>query len=379
MINSLLDTDWYKLLMGQVVFNQFPKAQVEYTLLQRTPRDFPEHFATLLQGQINQLSKVELTNEEHDWLSQHKCFQQHFLEWFRGYRFNPNEIKITQTGTKLSITIKAHWYRAIYWEVPLMAMVSELFFQNATPVFEKRLETKTNNLVANNIKWADFGTRRRFSFAVQDAIVKYMASSPGFLGTSNPLLAKKYNVSPVGTMAHEGFMAMQALTGFANSNQAWMDAWIKEYDFDTVLPDTLSTKAFLKTFTPYYAKLFTMFRQDSGDPIQVANLCIDYWKNLGIDPKTRTIIFSDGLNDEKAVEIASTLSDKINCLFGIGTFLTNDVGAWALNIVIKLTKANFGKGWRGTVKLSDNPNKRTGHPSDIERALMEIQDERKNF
>lgn len=375
-IKSFLDTDWYKITMGQVVFRQFPDAAAHYTLSLRDHRDFPPNFQDELQKEINGLASLSLTDDEASFLASSGLVKKNYLEWLRGYRFDPSEVKVGSSGAPLTVDVEGPWYRTIYWEVPLMAIISELFFRMSETkpddAWRNRLKAKTDNLVANKVEWADFGTRRRFSFETQNEVVAHMAKRPGFGGTSNPHLAMAHGVSPIGTMAHEGPMAMQAAVGFASADSAWLDAWVREYQgqLDVALTDTLTTKGFLRGFTLPYAKLFRTLRQDSGDPVAVGESYLKHLEEIGVGDAS--IVFSDGLNDERAVEIAAAFKGRAKVRFGIGTFLTNDVGAWPINMVIKLTSANFGKGWRRTVKLSDKEGKRLGLPADITRALYEL-------
>jgi nicotinate phosphoribosyltransferase len=384
MIRSILDTDWYKLTIGQVVFNQFIGVRAHYKFFNRNNTPFPVGFQSLLQDEVEKLSDLKMTDQEYAWLSQYKYFKPSYLEWLKEYSFNPSEVKINQEdGGNLSIDINGPWYRTIFWEVPLMATISELYFQNKTPDRDwiKRLINKSEAMSKAGCKWADFGTRRRFSFNVQDTVVRTCAGRiSGFLGTSNPHLAMSYGCQPIGTTAHEGPMSMQVLYGLKQSNVAWMDAWIKEYrgKLGIALCDTLTTDVFLRDFDSYYARVFDGVRQDSGDPLAFAEKIIRHYAKLNIDPKSKRIVFSDNLNAEKAIKIQETYGNDIQISFGIGTNLSNDVGVKPLNMVIKLVGVGgdqFTDEWPSgnCIKLSDEKGKYTGSNEDILLAKRELQ------
>lgn len=372
MIISLLDTDFYKILMGQVVFNQFPNVRAHYRFFNRNNAPFASGFKKELEHTLEQLSAVKLSETEYKWLCNFKYLKPHFLEWFRNYSFCPGEVNIRQYDEQLFIDIAGPWYKTIYWEVPLMAIISELYFKGATPdrEWEGKLADKAKLLSSAGVRWADFGTRRRFSRKVQDKVVATASEYKGFLGTSNVRLAMTYNCRPIGTTAHEGPMAMQVLSGLRNANVAWMDAWIKEYrgELGIALPDTLTTDVFLKDFDGYYARVFDGVRQDSGDPFEFGEKMLKHYRGLKIDPRSKRIIFSDNLNAEKAIKLNEAFSDFIQPAFGIGTNLTNDVGVKPLNMVIKLVAVDNRQVEGSCVKLSDEKGKYTGEEKDISRA-----------
>ena len=402
-INSILDTDWYKIAMGQVVFYQFPQLVVRYKFIDRNNMIYPKDFAIKLQEEINHLSTLRLALEEQEWLSKQVGITKYYLNWFSNYSFNPKQVDIKQDEEgHLSIVIEGKWKETIYWEVPLLAIISELYYKETGCVlnvkeFIKKTVVKRSKL---QFPFADFGTRRRFSFEAQNLLVFIMSSyeieedgdgtgtNPNFLGTSNPYLAKKYNVKPIGTTAHECVMAMSALYGVEEANIKWLENWRYIYgnNYNIALIDTFTTDYFFKTISTKDLQLLDGLRQDSGDPIQIGRKIIKYWKERGINPKDKKIVFSDNLNVEKATEIYNEFKDKTNVIFGIGTFLTNDCGYKPLNIVIKLDSVftedidtdqdgidrSYGYSWKSVVKLSDSKGKYTGNKETVKQILFDI-------
>jgi len=381
-ITSLLDTDWYKLTMGQVVFHQFPEAKAFYRFINRGKTEFPPGFDIHLKNELQLLSYVQLTYEEWVWLADQFVLNQDYIDWLANYRFNPKQVKITQTEGNLDITIEGLWVETILWEVPLMATISELYFRLTGKTYDLyesflSIKAKAEKLKMANVKWSDFGTRRRFSKEKQADVNAYMSVFKGFVGTSNPYFAMRYNLWPIGTYAHEAVMAMQAKYGAAESNKKWMEHWLKEYCLNPqmliALTDTLTTDVFLRTYKFDLLRKFAGVRQDSGDPFEFAKKIIQYYKDNNINPKTQKIIFSDGLDVDKAIAINDEFKDEIQCVMGIGTNLTADCGHKPLNMVIKLTAIDFGDGFKPVVKLSDDEGKHTGNPERIEEVKKELQ------
>lgn len=379
-IQSFLDTDWYKITMGQVVNRQFPHVNVEYEFINRGRSVFPAGFDQALVTEIENLSDRTITADEIDWLKKNvRYMKPTYLDWLGTYRFNPDEIQIIQEGGHLSVRVRGPWYRTVFWEVPLLAMISELYYRmtQAKPdeKYEQRIVQKMETLQDAGVHWAEFGTRRRFSFDVQNAVVMHMAGVPGFIGTSNPFLAMRFGTKPVGTYAHECVMAMQVPYGFTNCNHQWMEAWVREYggDLGIALPDTVTTRFFLdQQFGMYHAKLFDGLRQDSGDPDDFAETAIRHYRSLGIDPRSKRVVFSDGLNTERVLALNKRWGEHVMAQFGIGTHLTNDVGHKPLSIVMKMSYADFGWGMVPVVKLSDDKGKYTGCPLRIADAKKEL-------
>lgn len=381
-ITSLLDTDWYKLTMGQVVFHQFRDAIATYRFYNRGKTQFPTGFAAALRKELEYLSKVSLTNQELMWLDDHVVFKPDYINFLEDYRFNPNQVMIEQTGGDLDIVIIGPWAETILWEVPLMAIISELYFKLTDKTYDQKefitlTDQKAHKMLNAGVKWSDFGTRRRFSKETQDALNTVMMNyKPGFIGTSNPYFAMKYNLNPIGTYAHEAVMAMQAKYSATESNQKWMEHWWLEYGMCpkllTALTDTLTTNVFLRTYTGDMLNKYTAVRQDSGDPFEFAPKLLAHYKENNIDPKEKKIVFSDSLDTDKACELQKTFGDKIPCVMGIGTHLTNDCGHKPLNMVIKLVNIDFGKGMQPVIKLSDDKGKHTGDDETIKAIKQEL-------
>lgn len=380
-INSLLDTDFYKLSMAQVVFFDFPEADTEWEFINRGGTPFPEGFAEELQHQVHLLANLQITEKESLYLLSLPYFKRTFVDFFKRFQFNPCEVKISQSGSVLKVVVQGPWYRNIFWEVPLMAIISELYFlltdQKPDDLSLTRMGKKALQLALAGCEWSDFGTRRRFSFDIQDQLIMTMnhySNDSGFLGTSNPYFAMKYKLPVIGTSAHEAQMAMSAKYGVQNANRMWLKHWSDFYrgQLGIALTDTYTTDVFLRDFDGYNARLFDGVRHDSGDPIGWTRKMVEFYKNMGIQSKTKRFVYSDGLTVGKYINIHSTVKDVCRPVAGIGTHFTNNVGVIPLNIVIKMTKANFGFGWKDVVKLSDNTGKHTGNIEAIEQVKKEL-------
>jgi len=380
-ITSMLDQDTYKFSMGQLVFNQFPEAIVSYLFTNRGGTEFPNGFADVLKKQMQMMANLSLREDEKMYLQGIRFLKPTFVEWFANYRYNPDEVSVSQDDNGLHISIKGPWFRTIYWEVPLMALISELFFINREKKegWENEIEVKAEYMNTRETSWIDFGTRRRASLEVHNEVVKRMKKYPYFRGTSNVHLAMVHNVKAHGTYAHELVMAMQAKYGPRESNRMAMDHWVKEFggDLGIMLPDTLTTDVFLKGLSLRDAKLFDGPRLDSGDLISAGEKFIVKWEELGIDPTHKILVPSDSLTEITAVEFNDHFKGRVKgSTAGIGTRITNDVGFKPLNMVIKMSDADFGMGPVLVVKLSDASGKYTGDPAQISavKQILGIQD-----
>jgi nicotinate phosphoribosyltransferase len=376
-IKSILDNDLYTFTVGQVAFKEFPNARVTYEFINRGKTQFPDGFADELFRQVKFMSELRLAQGEYEYMDGMDLFGYDYLQFLRRFRFDPSELDIHQDGGDLSVLFNGKWVSAIMWEVPFLGLVSELYYKmtgkTLDPDWHKRLVAKTANLSINGCKWMEFGTRRRFSAEVQDAVVKEQMGWAGFLGTSNVFLAYKYGVPCLGTMSHQGPMAMQALYSATLCNKEWREVWKKVYPNKLMvfLPDTVTTDVFLRDFTKEEALEWNL-RQDSGDPDVWLKKIINFYIDNGIDSHTKTAVLSDSLNDTKGVDFTKRYSSYINIVLGIGTFLTNDCGHKPLNIVVKLIEADFGDGMRPVVKLSDTNGKYTGEPMAISATKAEL-------
>ncbi|AQY22226.1 nicotinate phosphoribosyltransferase [Riemerella anatipestifer] len=378
-LKSIIDNDFYKITMQNAVVKLFPTARVKYEFINRGKHFFPEGFANELRKAVDSMAELKLTKEEKLYL-QETCpyLALPYLDFLEGYHYDPSEVKIVQEGNDIKVSVEGLWYRTILWEVPLLALISELHYRM------NKMERDSNETVVHNtveksrklnelgVTFAEFGTRRRHSYKVHQLVMEaLMEEKDQFIGTSNVHFAMKYGVKPIGTHAHEWFMFHAAEYGFKMANQLALEHWVDVYrgDLGVALSDTYTTEVFFRQFDKKFAKLFDGVRHDSGDPIEFAKKTIEHYESFGINPNFKYIIFSDGLNLEKVEEITNATRGTIGISFGIGTNLTNDVGLKPMNIVMKLIGVQAPNGdWIPTVKLSDERGKYTGEPKMIELA-----------
>lgn len=371
MIESILDNDLYKFSMQKAVLDYKTEVPVKYSFFNRRKEaKFNNSFLNALQQEIRLMETLRLTSNEKKWLRK-SCpwLGDKYIDYLSNYRYDKDEVKISLNNNELELEIEGTWEHSILWEVPLMALISELYFIHCDSNWDwnendqiSKIEQKAVKL--KNSRYSDFGTRRRRSFKTQDFVVKHLKNytnnnNVGFFGTSNVYLAMRYDVRPIGTMAHEWIMGVSAIEGLFRANYHALRIWSECYNgnLGIALTDTFGTKAFFKDFDGYQARLFDGVRHDSGSPYDFADRVIDHYKSLGINPLTKSIVFSDGLNADLASKIADYCDQKIMCSFGIGTNFTNDFdGSEALNMVIKLIKCNGFD----VVKLSDDLRKSIG-------------------
>lgn len=379
---SLLDNDFYKFTMQHAVIKRFPYAKARYQFINRGKHEFPKNFAQKLREAVDDMARLRLDYREKEYLKV-TCpyLDPTYLDFLQGYRYDPSEVSIEQIGNDVSVSIEGYWYRTILWEVPIMSLICELFYMETEQLRQPdelvvdTVENKISLYKTLGVKFAEFGTRRRHSYEVHDLVVKTLheKGTGTFIGTSNVHLAMKYNVKPIGTHAHEWFMFHAAKYGFKMANSTGLEHWVDVYrgDLGIALTDTYTTDVFFEQFDKKFAKLFDGVRHDSGDPLEFGDKTIKHYEKLGIDPLTKTIIFSDGLNYEKVERIVQHCKGRIGLSFGIGTDLTNDVGLKPMNIVLKMTEAQpENANWTGVVKLSDEPKKHTGTAEDIDLAIQ---------
>ena len=376
---SILDNDFYKFTMQQCALKLFPRAKARYRFINRGTHSFPNGFAEQLRHSVDAMSSLKLTKEEKRWLCNNCPYLDPvYLDFLEGYCYNPLEVKISQAGDKLDVFIEGLWYRTILWEVPLLCLISEIFFamQQMQRENDEQVVEKTRNKIEAygdlDVTVAEFGTRRRHSFNVHQLVVAALKKyGKTFVGTSNVHLAMVNETKPIGTHAHEWFMFHAAKYGFKMANTMALEHWVDVYrgDLGIALSDTFTTDEFYAVFDKKFTKLFDGVRQDSGDPIEFADKTIEHYKRMGIDPLSKTIIFSDSLDIEKVKRIAVYCRDRIGMSFGIGTNFTNDVGLKPMNIVIKMTEAfPEAEPWTAVVKLSDVVGKHSGDARTIELA-----------
>ncbi len=387
-IKSIIDNDFYKFTMQFGVTKLYPDVMARYKFINRGEHQFPEGFAEELQKEINAMASLALTKDEKNFFTTNCPYlSPAYLDFLQGYRYDPNEVKITQNGTDVEVHVEGYWYRTILWEVPILCLISEIFYKltNAQRISNEEITKRTSDKVdlynRLGVTVAEFGTRRRHSYEVHDVVMKELTNHKGksFVGTSNVHFAHKYGVKPIGTHAHEWFMFHGARYGFKIANSISLDRWVKVYygDLGIALTDTYTSDVFFGQFDKKLSKLFDGVRHDSGDPIEFGEKTIAHYEKMGINPLFKTIIFSDGLNSEKVEMITKAFKGRIGLSFGIGTNLTNDTDLKPMNIVMKLTEiSSIDIKWTGVVKLSDEKNKHTGTPRMIALAkeMLDLDD-----
>lgn len=372
--------------MTQMVWRLYPDVWVRYRFFNRGGHSFPNGFGPALRKQIEAMEGLTPKKEIISWLqSRYDFLAPDFLSWLATVRFDPSQVRIEPEGDGLSVEIEGPWLTSIFWETPLMATITELRnrLMGLTPQegYIEKAARKWKYLQENGVNTAEFGARRRFSFEVHQNVLSaaipfvQAGEKSGLVGTSDVYLAYLNNLRPIGTIAHEVFMVMAALYGYAEANRKGLESWVKVYgqNLGIALPDTYTADVFLRQFDSELARHFDGLRQDSGSPFEFVDKVVLKYRSLGIDPLTKTVVFSDGLNPERAVEIASYCRGKIKCSFGIGTNLTNDVGHPAPNWVIKVVAVKVHYSWIPTVKLSDDRGKITAYEmAEVERARKEL-------
>ncbi len=367
-IQSLLDTDLYKFSMQQAVLHQFPNArEVEFHFKCRDENINMVQYKDEINRQIDHLCTLTFAEDEINYLSTLRYLKADYIDFLTLFRMQRKYINVVAISDKeIDIVIRGPWVHTILFEVPVLAIVNEVYFHNTQDKEHfiegrKRLADKIEILKTFNnpeFKFSDFGTRRRYSRDWQEEVIVALKNSlpNNFTGTSNVLFAMKHGLTPIGTMAHEYLQASQALGPRLRDSQKFaLEKWVQEYrgDLGIALTDVVGIDAFLRDFDLYFCKLFDGVRHDSGDPVEWGNKMIAHYKNMKIDPKTKSFVFSDGLNVPKAIELFKTFEGQAKLFFGIGTNLTNDMGVKALNIVIKMTSCNGSP----VAKISDAPGK----------------------
>ncbi len=364
-IQTLLDTDLYKYTMQQSMVHRYPRAWARMEFHCRDSEALGISVAQL-QHQCQLLGDLRLDDDELQWLATLPFMAADFIDHLQYFRLNPDAVTIEQHGGHLSLVVEGLWSEVTHFEIFLLAIVSELhghnFCQSRAEVLahgEQRLQEKLHQLPEDSgLQLVDFGTRRRFSGDWQRHVVATLKQQlpDNFVGTSNLNLARTLGLKPVGTMAHEWLQSHQVLgSSLRTSQRDALQVWLDEYhgQLGIALTDTISMAAFLKDFDYSLATAYQGMRHDSGDPFVWGELALDHYRRLGIDPRSKTLVFSDKLNFDKALAIHQWFAGKINVSFGIGTYLTNDMGFRAPNIVLKLTELNGAP----VAKLSDSPGK----------------------
>lgn len=375
-IQSLLDTDLYKFTMLQVVLHKFPQTHSVYHFRCRNLQDTAYLLVDILDDlneQLDHLCQLQFKEDELLYLRSLRFIKSDFVDYLELFQLKRRFIKagIDEEG-RLDIWVEGPMVQAMMFEIFVLAIVNELYFKRirsdeVLKEGERRLLAKVELLKKYEAEQnpndppflvSDFGTRRRYSFEWQKHVIEeFNKAAPHiFRGTSNVLIAKNLNITPIGTMAHEFLQAFQALdVRLRNFQKSALETWVQEYrgDLGIALTDVVGMDAFLRDFDLYFAKLFDGLRHDSGDPYEWGDKAYEHYKKLKIDSKTKMLTFSDGLNLEKAWSLHNYFKDRFQVSFGIGTNLTNDMGQTPLNIVLKLVECNG----QSVAKISDSPGK----------------------
>jgi len=373
-IESLLDTDLYKFTMWQPFLHSFPGNQAEYRFVCRNQPEFPlSQLAQEVEAQLDLLCSLSFSEVELEFLAGRRYLKSDFIDFLRIFRFQRRYINVATRGDQLEIVARGPQIHVMGFEIYALSIVNELYFrrfpqETALAEARRRLEQKIATLEAlgrersaeqvHPFEFFDFGTRRRFSRSWHEEAVETLARRVPqyFRGTSNVHLARKLGITAMGTMAHEYLQTFQAVgVQLRQFQRAALENWVQEYrgDLGIALTDVVGMDAFLNDFDLYFAKLFDGLRHDSGDPVEWGEKALTHYQKLRLDPRTKRLVFSDGLDLPKALALHAHFSSRVPCGFGIGTQLTNDAGLTPLNIVMKLFECNG----QPVAKLSDSPGK----------------------
>lgn len=390
LISHFTDNDLYTFTCQYYVLKTYPRAEVEYTFMDRNHQIYPKGFDALLREQVEYMRNVVITEEEIAYLTDHCVYLPlWYFTFLRGYRFNPDEVAISQDEEgHLAISVKGKWFSTIMWEMPLLSCISELMHilrgdleRYDAALEEERARQKSIEIFDGGLTLGDMGTRRRISFAHQEMVIRTMKEvylhpeiyssrfqwSGVFTGTSNVYLAMKYNLNPLGTMSHQLISFEENVSGVFECNFNVMRKFSDVYDGDNgiFLYDCFGDKVFFSNLSKRMAMMYKGLRVDSGKEEEQVDKIVEKYKSLGIDPMTKQVVFSNGLNIERALEIHEYCRGKVQDSYGVGTFLTCDVtGCTPMNIVIKLTKCRITelREWHDCVKLSCDLTKTLGNP-----------------
>jgi nicotinate phosphoribosyltransferase len=369
-ITSLLDTDLYKFTMMQVVLHHFPGANVEYRFKCRNPGIDLVPYVDEIREHVHSLCTLRFREQELVYLRGLRFIKSDFVDFLGLFQLNTKYITINPSPAKngeIDIVIRGPWLHTILFEIPVLAIVNEVYFRatQKMPAFDegrRRLREKIALIAMNpameGVRIADYGTRRRFSRLWHEEVIVALREGLGdnLAGTSNVMYAARHGMTPLGTMAHEYLQACQALGPRLRDSQTFgFETWAKEYrgDLGIALSDVYGMDAFLNDFDLYFCKLFDGARHDSGDPMEWGERLLAHYERNRVDPKTKTIVFSDSLTIPKVIELYQRFRDRARIAFGVGTNLTNDLGYTPLQIVIKMVRCNG----QPVAKLSDSPEK----------------------
>ena len=395
MIFSILDTDLYKFSTSYAYMKLYPEAEGVFSFCDRNNTVFNDEPGPLdtivtnsiinqLQMELVKLSKLSLTLIERKWCIKHIPYiPEIYWEWLTGFHFDFDKINVWLDNEKhLHIEVKDKLYKVTLYEVPILAIVSEILGRKQGPVNVSeaidKLDKKINLANEHKLKFSEFGTRRRYSGALHELIIERLKEKCPIncVGTSNVYFAMKYNMTPIGTFPHEWIMFHGACWGYQEANYLGMRDWVRTYDgnLGIFLMDTYTSKVGLKNMSLKFAKLFDGVRQDSGDEYKIGNEVIERYKELGVDPTTKTIVFSNALNFNKYLDIHNYFNGRIRVSAGIGTNITNDTEFKPANIVMKLSKCriNQNQEWRKCIKISDDLGKHLGDDKEFEIAKYQL-------
>ena len=368
-IKSLLENDMYKFSMGQAIYHLYSDYKTTWTFKCRNENvKFTKEMVKEIKRQIRLYCGLRFKADELEFLNNIKWMKGSYIDFLKLWEPQYDDFTITTKGENgLEIETKGTWLNTSMYEVPVLAVVNEVYFRmqydydKLIKEYKKRLKVKVEGIENGKYRlnsFSEFGLRRRLSSEAQDLAIKRLKNlkpcSSTFAGTSNVYLAKKYGVPPIGTMAHEWIMCVGQGNHKHNpaySNHYSLSSWVKEYGVRNgiALTDTITTDCFLRDFDLTFATLFSGVRHDSGDPIVWADKMLNHYKRIEIDPTNKTLLFSDSLDFDKATKIFDYLKGKCKVAFGIGTFISNDTSVEPLNIVMKVTRCNS----EDVAKISD--------------------------
>ena len=382
-VTHFTDNDLYTFTCQYYILMKYPRAEVEYTFFDRNGTRYPKGFDKLLREQLDHMAEVVCTQEEADYMRDACYFLPlWYFTFLKGYRFNPKEVSIRQDEEgHLEITVRGKWFSTIMWEMPILSTISELMhelqgdFEKYDPVLERRRAVeKSERIFGNGLTFGDMGTRRRFSFAHQDMVIGVMKEVydsrewPGiFTGTSNVWLAMKHGTKCLGTMSHQLISFEEIVSGVFECNFNVMRKFSDVFDGDNgiYLYDCFGDKVFFSNLSKRMAMMYKGLRVDSGDETEQTEKIIAKYKSLGIDPATKQVVYSNGLNVDKAIEIHKMCAGRVQDSYGVGTHITCDiVGVEPMNIVVKLTRGRITelREWHDCIKLSCDKGKTLGNP-----------------
>ena len=382
-VTHFTDNDLYTFTCQYYILMKYPRAEVEYSFFDRNGTRYPKGFDKLLREQLDHMAEVVCTQQEADYMRDACYFLPlWYFTFLKGYRFNPKEVSIHQDEEGyLDIKVRGKWFSTIMWEMPILSTISELMhelqgdFEKYDPVLERqRAWAKSERIFGAGLVFGDMGTRRRFSFAHQDMVIGVMKEVydskkwPGvFTGTSNVYLAMKHGTKCLGTMSHQLISFEEIVSGVFECNFNVMRKFSDVYDGDNgiYLYDCFGDKVFFNNLSKRMAMMYKGLRVDSGDETEQTEKIIAKYKSLGIDPATKQVVYSNGLDIDKAIEIHKMCAGRVQDSYGVGTHITCDVtGVKPMNIVVKLTRGRITelREWHDCIKLSCDKGKTLGNP-----------------